>query len=377
MNKAHLPRKAILACAAFMLVVLVGCSPLAESPSMRMNKGNDALFLQCTERLVVVVSPEPATALSLSWRSSDPAVAVVDGDGNVLALTIGYSEITATDQDGRVASCAVRVRPLPVLGTVDASMLPTYQAALATSTLPTGLVAGDPLPANVDLRPYVGGGWDQGSQGSCVAFALAEYITFHETWDAGLSAADSLHEFSPAFIYNQLASTSESGITMDSGLNFIKSTGDCLESLMGYDANPFPKAPTQAASDNALLHKISSFAAVGTDIATLKLYLGHGMPIFVAMLAYPDLFSLNDSNPVYDTKPIPAPTSTGYHAVLLVGYNDSANGGKGALLFRNSWGDYWGIEGGDGYIDYAFFPLVAYVAYRLGELPIPPPALGP
>jgi C1A family cysteine protease len=56
--------------------------------------------------------------------------------------------------------------------------------------------------------------------------------------------------------------------------------------------------------------------------------------------------------------PVPEPDEARLegHAVLVVGYDDSARDGQGILIVRNSWGTAWG-DGGYGYLPYAHLAL--------------------
>lgn len=55
------------------------------------------------------VIPSYADDLSVTWQSSDPAVATVDGCGLVTAIGPGACEITARSANGRYDRCAIRV----------------------------------------------------------------------------------------------------------------------------------------------------------------------------------------------------------------------------------------------------------------------------
>ena len=46
----------------------------------------------------------------VTWESSDPSVATIDGDGNVTITGVGTVTFTATDADGGSASKTVEVR---------------------------------------------------------------------------------------------------------------------------------------------------------------------------------------------------------------------------------------------------------------------------
>jgi len=64
-----------------------------------------------TLQLTATVLPENATDRTVTWTSSDPAVATVDATGLVTAVAAGTATITATTNDGTglTATCAVTV----------------------------------------------------------------------------------------------------------------------------------------------------------------------------------------------------------------------------------------------------------------------------
>ena len=72
-----------------------------------------------TLQLTVTVLPEDATDKTVTWTSSDEAVATVNTDGLVTAVAPGETIITATTNDGSElsASCVVTVLPNIVLAT--------------------------------------------------------------------------------------------------------------------------------------------------------------------------------------------------------------------------------------------------------------------
>ena len=62
--------------------------------------------------LTVIVLPEDATDKTVTWTSSNPAVATVDDNGTVHAVAPGEATITATAGD-KTATCAVKVTAKP------------------------------------------------------------------------------------------------------------------------------------------------------------------------------------------------------------------------------------------------------------------------
>ncbi len=82
-----------------------------SSSKMSIAKGS-AAFLAAT------VSPDNATDKSVTWQSSDPAVAAVDASGMVTGVSEGTATITVKSKDGaKTAQCQVTVTPgVPVTG---------------------------------------------------------------------------------------------------------------------------------------------------------------------------------------------------------------------------------------------------------------------
>ncbi len=76
--------------------------------SISLNKPDLALDAGASETLVVTINPSNATEQSISWESSEPTVATVDGYGKVTGLDNGVSIIKATC-GGKSATCTVTV----------------------------------------------------------------------------------------------------------------------------------------------------------------------------------------------------------------------------------------------------------------------------
>ena len=68
-----------------------------------------------TATLTATVLPEDATDKTVSWKSTNPDVATVDGEGNVTAILAGQASITASS-GGKEASCQVTVSKIEVDG---------------------------------------------------------------------------------------------------------------------------------------------------------------------------------------------------------------------------------------------------------------------
>ena len=75
-----------------------------------LNKASIALTVGNSETLVATVTPDNATNKTVTWASSNTAVATVDENGKVVAVGVGSATITVTTVDGgKTATCTVSV----------------------------------------------------------------------------------------------------------------------------------------------------------------------------------------------------------------------------------------------------------------------------
>lgn len=81
-----------------------------------LNATDKSLYINQTFQLNATVTPAGASNKTVSWTSSNNAVATVNSNGLVTALTAGTATITATTTDGSnlSASCNVTVSIIPV-----------------------------------------------------------------------------------------------------------------------------------------------------------------------------------------------------------------------------------------------------------------------
>lgn len=94
------------------------CHVVVKPALKALHLSEDALTLSTgkTKSLTLTAEPEGADIAGVAWRSSDEAVATVDGDGTVTAVAEGKATVTAS-VNGVEASCAVTVRaPAPAAG---------------------------------------------------------------------------------------------------------------------------------------------------------------------------------------------------------------------------------------------------------------------
>ncbi len=101
--------------AAAPLVLLAGCSD-KDDPApigvagVEMSQPTLELALDGTERLTAAVTPDNAADKTLTWSSSDEAVATVSSEGVITAVRAGHTTITAA-AGGKTGTCALTVNP--------------------------------------------------------------------------------------------------------------------------------------------------------------------------------------------------------------------------------------------------------------------------
>ena len=80
--------------------------------SVTLDKTDLTLDVNDTEKLTATVNPNDATNKTVTWKSDNEGVAIVDNNGNVTAKAAGTATITAT-VDGKSVSCKVTVNGQP------------------------------------------------------------------------------------------------------------------------------------------------------------------------------------------------------------------------------------------------------------------------
>ncbi|MDR1951252.1 MAG: Ig-like domain-containing protein, partial [Bacteroidales bacterium] len=105
-----------------------------------LNKNTLTLTVDDTERLTATVNPSNATNRSVTWASSNTAVATVNQSGLVTAVSEGTATITVTTVEGNFkANCVVTVGPAVVA--VTSVTLNKYTATLTVGGTSEQLVA--------------------------------------------------------------------------------------------------------------------------------------------------------------------------------------------------------------------------------------------
>jgi C1A family cysteine protease len=207
---------------------------------------------------------------------------------------------------------------------------------------------------------------NQGSCGSCWAFATTAALESATLIAQNWSGADlNLAE-------QTLVSCSGSGDCgggyIGSASNYIRNTGLPLEACFLYkalDSNDNPPVTCDQACLNwwNSTYKIDSYSGVSATVDAIKNALNTNGPLVTTMAVYNDFFSYSGGVYTHVTG-----TLAGYHAILIVGYDDPGQ----YFIVKNSWGPSWGSAAGfgteRGYFMIAYSQMSSDVGFGAGTL---------
>jgi C1A family cysteine protease len=201
------------------------------------------------------------------------------------------------------------------------------------------------LPQKVDLRAKCPKVYNQGNLGSCTANAIAGAIEFE------LLKAKARKVFTPSrlFIYYNERDVEgsvkeDSGAQIRDGIKSVNKVGAPPEDLWKYSDNnpgPFQKKPPKNAYTEAARHQVVSYQRVPRVLGQFKGCLASGYPFVFGFTVYTAFEDEAVARTGKLDMPAPDEKVLGGHAVLAVGYDDSAN----RFIVRNSWGASWGKKG--------------------------------
>lgn len=196
---------------------------------------------------------------------------------------------------------------------------------------------------DVDLRADFSEIRDQGSLGSCTAFAttsILEYM-FNRIGENGDKV-----KLSPRFVYYNVCHD-ENGNLEDKGSSFfdvyksLKDTGACEESFCKYIDDESQEKPSPDSYENAGKYKVLKAMEVTIGKEDIIATLSEGYPVGISVRVFPSFAS--DSNG-FVFAPTDAETASAdklWHAMTIVGYSKS----KDVFVVRNSWGAGFGDNG--------------------------------
>ena len=199
------------------------------------------------------------------------------------------------------------------------------------------------IPAVVDLRPGCPPIYDQGQLGSCTANAIAAAVDYERAYQG---PATPFMTPSRLFIYYNervIEGTvdTDSGAQIRDGFKSINQQGVCAEYRWPYITDKFADKPFHGCYGAASWHKNLTYLAVAQAQTDMMDCLAQGFPFVFGITAYESFESQTVDATGVVPMPSPGEAVLGGHALLAVGYDQSAQ----RITFRNSWGTEWGMAG--------------------------------
>ena len=178
---------------------------------------------------------------------------------------------------------------------------------------------------------------DQGSCGSCWAFAatgqMESHILINEERSLDLSEQSVID-------CNPYGSGCDGGWS-SSAYRVFRDYGATLESCNPYQTrDDLPCTQT----DCEVQGRISGWSSVTNDVNSIKEALLTG-PVYTTIDIVDRFYDYISGCFSWEDEVV------GYHAVLIVGWDDTRCSGEGAWIIKNSWGSGWGMDG-YGYVEY-------------------------
>ena len=199
------------------------------------------------------------------------------------------------------------------------------------------------LPQFVDLSSFFPEPGHQGTQGSCVGWAVGYALkTYQEALEFNISQPQEWDHFSPAFVFNSIKQGEDctAGSRISDALEFVANTGAVRMQDFPYEESQC-LPPTEDMTSIARDYSIKSFRRLQKDgmLFAIREALSNEKPVVIAMRVFPS-FEDWEGGGNYRHDP-DIEFQVDYHAVTVVGYDDE----RRALKIINSWGSEWGDDG--------------------------------
>ncbi len=232
----------------------------------------------------------------------------------------------------------------------------------------------NPMPNKVSLLEFAPKRLNQGSQGSCVGWASSYAArTILESRATGKNPNQV--QFSPAFLYNQIALPNCQGTYISEAMKNMSRVGGLPYSQFPYNERSCSKKPDTYQKTEASRYKIKGYNRLTlngdkhkTDVLAIRQNLAQGAPVVIGMMVGGTFMQGMQGKDVWrPTRADYNQRGFGGHAMCVIGYDDYKEGG--AFQIMNSWGPSWGKNGVAwvSYKDFDYFTKEAYGLYPMGN----------
>jgi C1A family cysteine protease len=195
------------------------------------------------------------------------------------------------------------------------------------------------LTHDPQTRWWIGEAHDQGTLGSCTAFATNDMVRFVR-YKTKLSTWPTSELFTYYATRKLRGTTGEdSGATAREALKATADFGVTKAEVWPYDIAKFKDEPPKSAWEDAEKHQSLSYFRVEQTENDIIGCLSDGYPFIFGMKIYDSFFNYKKSIIFDVVMPFPKPTKEKYHGghcMLAVGYYKQ--NGKYIIIIRNSWG---------------------------------------
>lgn len=227
-------------------------------------------------------------------------------------------------------------------GTGLDSQLPDIYYLVPPAAIP---LAGGPFPDSYELEMPPSG--NQGNQGSCVGWAVGYALKGYQRkkeFNLNYSTGNGVNYgtvCSPAYIYNQIKQTNDcqAGSLITNALQLLVNKGVCPWNDMPYNSTDCSTQPTASQTSQASSNKASIWGTVPITVDAIKNAIYNDLPVVVGLHIDRNFFYPSSANS-YLWNSLDYSLS-GYHAVVINGWDDN----KQALKIFNSWGTSWADNG--------------------------------
>ena len=232
---------------------------------------------------------------------------------------------------------------------------PYGTGCLREDTIPSWIIPSPPIDLVgqyddfVDLSPNFPPINSQGGQGSCTAWATAYYYKTYQEWqEHGWDLSDPDHQFSPAFVYNQINGGGDNGSYPSDAFKLLIQQGCTPWSIMPYTDQNCTAQPSEEAYYNAIPYRSQEVYSIDlfAGLDDIKNHLLNGNAAVFAFTVWDNFNNISNYNNIYCVSQIYG-TNPGGHAVTFCGFDDNlvTADGVGAFKVANSWGASWGDGG--------------------------------